>query len=179
VVPDLVRSKHGRTRRTLTLTAVLALTLAAVALGSAGSLKLNGHANATLGKTIVINPAGRTLYALSGETSHHLLCKQSCFHTWPPLTVPSRSTKVSLGSGVHGKLGLIRRSNGSLQVTLRGLLLYRFSGDHATGETNGDGIEADGGTWHAATAAAVPTPAPMTPTPPPTPTPSPSPPYKY
>jgi predicted lipoprotein with Yx(FWY)xxD motif len=172
VVADVVPSKHSRTRRTLALTAVLALTVAAVALGSAGSLKLNGHANSTLGRTIVINPAGRTLYALSGETSHHLLCKQSCFHTWPPLTVPSRSTKVSLGSTVHGKLGLIRRSNGSLQVTLRGLLLYRFHGDHAAGETNGDGIEADGGTWHAAAAGATaapttPTPAPMPPTTPP------------
>lgn len=164
MVPELAASGRGRARRTLAFAAVLVLALAAVALGSAGSLKLNGKANATLGKTIVINPAGRTLYSLSGETTRHLLCKPACFHTWPPLTVPSRSTKLSLGSGVHGKLGLVKRSNGALQVTLRGMLLYRFSGDHAKGEANGEGIEADGGIWHAATAAATPASAPTTPT---------------
>lgn len=168
MTPDLEPRRQLRAPWTLGLAVLLAVALSAVALGSAGTLKLGGRADAGLGKTIVVNPAGRTLYSLSGETAHHLLCKGACLRTWPPLTVPSRSTKLALGSGVHGKLGLLRRSNGTLQVTLRGTLLYRFSGDHAKGDTNGDGIEADGGTWHAAAAAATPaaTPPATTETPP-------------
>jgi predicted lipoprotein with Yx(FWY)xxD motif len=170
MIPEVTTSKRTHTRPTLALTAVLTVALAAVALGSTGSLKLNASANATLGKTIVINPAGRSLYSLSGETTHHVICKQACVRFWPPLIVPSSTTKVSLGSGVHGKVGLLRRSNGSLQVTLRGMRLFRYSGDHAKGDANGEGIEEHPGIWHAVTAAAV------APTPPPSTT---SPPYSY
>ena len=50
---------------------------------------------------------------------------------------------------MQGHLGILRRSNGTLQVTLRGLPLYRYSKDHAKGDANGEGIESFGGTWHA------------------------------
>jgi hypothetical protein len=63
----------------------------------------------------------------------------------------------------------VRRSDGRLQVALRGRPLYRFSGDHAKGEANGEGIESFGGTWHAVTAATkVPATTPKTPSPTPT-----------
>jgi predicted lipoprotein with Yx(FWY)xxD motif len=90
---------------------------------------------------------------LSPETTSHLLCKSSeCLKFWPPVTVPSRSTKLKAGAGVHGKLGILHRSNGVLQVTLRGMPLYRYSGDHAKGEANGNAIKSFGGTWHAMSA---------------------------
>ena len=170
MIPDRRFKATRGTRRTLPLTALVAVGLSAVALASTGTTRLSGAANAGLGKTIVTAPSGRTLYALSAETTHHLLCKGACLRTWPPLTVPSRSTKVTLGGGVHGTVGLLRRSNGSLQVTLRGKPLYRFSGDHSKGDAKGEGIEADGGTWHAFTAAATPTPPPTN---------TPVPPYEY
>jgi predicted lipoprotein with Yx(FWY)xxD motif len=72
-----------------------------------------------------------------------------CLALWPAVTVRSRAVKLQAGSGVHGRLGLVRRSNGTLQVTLRGMPLYRYSGDSARGEANGDGIKSFGGTWHA------------------------------
>ena len=85
---------------------------------------------------------------------HHLLCASAeCLKAWPPLTVPSRKTKLKAGPGVQGHLGILRRSDGRLQVTLRGRPLYRFSGDSAKGEANGEGLESFGGTWHAVTAA--------------------------
>jgi hypothetical protein len=37
------------------------------------------------------------------------------------------------------------------QVSSGGLPLYRFSGDAAAKQAKGDGINAFGGTWHAAT----------------------------
>lgn len=116
--------------------------------------------NATLKETVVVNGQGRTLYALSPETTHHLLCTSSeCFNHWPPLTVRSAKVKLKAGPGVHGALGVLRRSNGSFQVTLRGLPLYRYAEDHAKGDAKGEGIESFGGTWHAITASASSTKA--------------------
>jgi predicted lipoprotein with Yx(FWY)xxD motif len=82
--------------------------------------------------------------------------------------VHSRAVKLLAGHGVEGHIGLLRRSDGKLQLTLRGLPLYRFAGDSAAGEANGEGIKSFGGTWHAvrakahstATPPSMPSPAP-------------------
>ncbi|HEX9482856.1 MAG TPA: hypothetical protein VF927_12205 [Solirubrobacteraceae bacterium] len=188
MLPERNATTHGprqttRARRQLLLIGLLGMlavsALPAVAALAASTLTVKSAANSTLGKTVVVNPAGRTLYSLSGESSHHLLCKSSeCAHFWPPLVVPSRATRLKDGAGVHGTLGLIRRPSGSLQVTLRGKPLYRFSGDHSSGQANGEGIRSFGGTWHAVTASATVTaPPPTSPSPPMSP-PS-TPPYGY
>ena len=168
--------------------AALAVSLAAFAVASTTTLKLATAPSATLGKRVAVNPQGRTLYALSPETAHHLLCRAACLRFWPPLTVPSRATKLKLGGGLHGRLSLLKRSGGALQVTLNGRPLYRYSGDRGRGQVHGEGIVSFGGTWHAVavagTAPASPAPAPMPPpytypatgtTPAPAPTPAPMP----
>jgi predicted lipoprotein with Yx(FWY)xxD motif len=130
--------------------AVAAITVAATALAAGSSLTLSSNASSMLGKPVVVNPQGRTLYKLTPETSKHLLCKsKECLTNWPPVTVKSAKTKLKAGSGVKGKLGLLHRSNGTLQVTLNGLPVYRYSGDSAKDDVNGEGIESFGGTWHA------------------------------
>lgn len=160
------RTQHS-TRRLRALAGLLGALLAAAALAggalAASTLTVGSANNTTLGETVVVNPAGRTLYSLSGESTHHLLCKSSeCAHFWPPLTVPSRSTGLKAAAGVHGALGLLRRPNGSMQVTLRGKPLYRYSGDKGPDQAAGEGIHSFGGTWHAVTASASPpAPAPM------------------
>jgi predicted lipoprotein with Yx(FWY)xxD motif len=137
----------------IAVTAVLIGSLTATALATSTALTLGSASNATLGKSLVVSSQGRTLYALSPETSKHLLCKNSkCFSHWPPLTVESGKTKLEDGAGVQGRLAILKRSNGMLQVTLRGLPLYRYSGDHAKGQANGEGLESFGGKWHAVTA---------------------------
>jgi predicted lipoprotein with Yx(FWY)xxD motif len=147
--------------------------LAAGAIAFGGAVKLGASPNATLGKTIVVNPAGRTLYSLSTETAHHLLCRAGqCLSLWPPLTVASRSTRLSKAGGVQGKLGLLRRANGALQVTLAGKPVYRYRPDSARGQVGGEGLRLAGGVWHAitaTTAATTPTMTPTTPSPPTTP----------
>jgi predicted lipoprotein with Yx(FWY)xxD motif len=184
-----VLPRHFSSRLLAGLAAVL------VSVGTAGAVALAGSpkpivktsANKTLSKTIVINPAGRTLYALSPETTHHLLCKEAyCLELWPPLILP-HGARLLAAKGVQGKLGLLRRSGGREQVTLRGKPLYRFTEDHKSGDAHGEGLESFGGTWHAVTASATQTPASTTPTktepapsPMPAPTPSPAPgPYGY
>jgi predicted lipoprotein with Yx(FWY)xxD motif len=160
--------------------ALVPAALAAVAL-AASTPTVKTAANKTLNETVVVNPAGRTLYALSPETTHHLLCKEAyCLELWPPLILP-HGAKLRAASGVKGKLGLLRRSGGRMQVTLRGKPLYRFNEDHKAGEANGEGLQTFGGTWHAVTAAAsAPAANPTTPmTPTPVPAPAPTPGYGY
>src|SRR6202167_1067348 len=137
----------------LTLTVVAMF--AAMALASSSAAPTVGSVtNAKFTEKIVVDAHGRTLYALSPETTHHLLCKSSeCLKFWPPLTVHSRRSKLMAGSGVRGHLGILRRSNGMLQVTLGGLPLYRFSGDSAKVAANGENIHSFGGTWHVVSAA--------------------------
>jgi predicted lipoprotein with Yx(FWY)xxD motif len=164
--------------------AVVALA-AAIALAAPGTVRINSTSNSNLGERVAVNAQGMTLYALSPETTSHLLCKSSeCLSFWPPVTVPSRKTKLKAGSGLQGRLGVFRRSDGRLQVTLRGLPLYRFANDHAKGEANGQGITSFGGTWHAVSASASstsppPTSPPPTSPPPTSPPPSPPPGYGY
>jgi predicted lipoprotein with Yx(FWY)xxD motif len=166
------------------ITGVLVVSLAAFALASGVAPTVGSASNSKLGEQITVDAQGRTLYALSPETTHHLLCKSSeCLKFWPPLTVRSSKTKLKTGSGVHGHLAILRRSNGVLQVTLGGLPLYRYSGDHAKGEANGQHIHSFGGTWHVLPATGGATSAPGTPTTPATSTtpttPSSSPGYEY
>ncbi len=157
-------------------TLVFASSLAAMVLAAGNATTVSSASSSTLGEQIVVDAQGRTLYALSPETVRHLLCKSSqCLKFWPPLTVSSSKTKLLTGPGVHGHLAILRRSNGVLQVTLGGLPLYRYSGDQAKGEANGQNIHSFGGTWHVLSATGSSSPA--TPTKPTTPSPTPE--YGY
>ena len=149
---------HAKTFGAARLTAICAalawsLALAAIALGARTGFIVTSSHSAKLGEQIVVDSHGDTLYALSPETAQHLLCKsKECFKFWPPLTVSSRRAKLKGGPGVKGDLGLLWRKHGVFQVTLRGMPVYRFSGDSAPGDTNGQGIKGFGGTWFAVTA---------------------------
>ena len=119
----------------------------ATATSNAGA-SVDAAANSKLGQTIAVDAQGDTLYVLSPETTSHLLCTSAeCLTAWPPLTVSS-STSTPTASGVKGHLGVLKRSNGTEQVTLNGMPLYRFAGDNSSGEANGEGLASFGGTWY-------------------------------
>lgn len=146
------RPRRRRGARALLAVAALALVLAgsltALALASSSGSVVSSASSSHLGK-IVVDSQGRTLYVLSPETTHHLLCKSSeCLKFWPPLTASSSKTKLVASGGVHGSLGLLNRGKGVLQVTLNGEPLYRYAGDHAKGQANGQDIHSFGGVWH-------------------------------
>jgi predicted lipoprotein with Yx(FWY)xxD motif len=106
--------------------------------------------NAGLNKTIYVDSKGRTVYVLTPETKSNLLCKSTdCLSNWPIVTVKSAHAKPVAGSGVKGKLGVLKRGK-KFQVTLAGKPLYRFAGDSAKGDAKGVGISSFGGTWHLA-----------------------------
>ena len=144
------RSAEGRHRASRRVAFVALAALFVFALGA--TIALAAHAkrqpaprpevdsahNATLSAKVAVDSKGRTLYALSGETAHHLKCSTAQYlKFWPPLTVASAKAVLKDGPGVDGKLGTLKRPGGVVQVTLRGLPLYRFLGDQSGGSANG------------------------------------------
>lgn len=124
----------------------------------------------SLGKVVLTNNAGRTLYSLSAETKGRFICTdKACLALWRPLVVPAGTKPTG-----PAKLGTVKRPDGRTQVTFKGRPLYAFAEDRKTGEANGEGFK-DVGTWHAAVladASSAPE-SPPQPTPPPYPYPSP------
>jgi len=154
-------------------TAALAVIAAAKSPATLGTAK-----NATIGRAIVVDAHGLTVYELRPETAHHLLCRKAtgCFLSWPPVRVASARTKPTAVRGVRGRLGILRR-NGIFQVTLGGRPLYRFAGDASRrGMANGQGIHSFGGIWHVVVAGSTTN---TSSTPPTRATTPPTTPYKY
>jgi hypothetical protein len=82
------------------------------------------------------------------------VCTGGCASLWPPLTVPAGTTKVAGGAGVSSSdLGIIMRTDGSHQITYKGMPLYTYTGDTKPGQASGQGV---GGTWFVVTAFAIP-----------------------
>jgi predicted lipoprotein with Yx(FWY)xxD motif len=133
------------------IVAVVALSSASGSTTAAATVK-RGHA---LGKTVLVNRSGRTLYSLSAETHGRFICNGSCLSLWHPLTVKHGQKPTG-----PVKLGTIRRSNGQTQVTYKGKPLYTFAGDHKAGDAKGEGFK-DVGVWHAAVVGAAAKQAPQ------------------
>mgnify|MGYP001319081556 CR=1 FL=1 len=136
-------SRIRRSAAAVALAAALATLAAAPAGAGAATVVKAGHAG---GKSVVVNSRGRTLYILAPETVKRLLCTGSCLSAWVPLRT-GKSTKLTAGKGVKGKLGRFSRGGGSYQVTLRGLPLYTYVGDSGAGTATGNGLKSFGGTW--------------------------------
>src|SRR4029077_18946136 len=100
--------------------------------------------NATLGSVVLVNAQGMTLYSLSGEQNGKFICTSSaCLQVWHPLSAPTETPSGSVSS-----LGTVKRSDGTEQVTYKGMPLYTFAQDQKPGDANGQGIK-DVGTWTA------------------------------
>lgn len=95
------------------------------------------------GATVLTNAKGFTLYTFALDTAGKSNCNGSCAHYWPPLHGPATA-----GHGVTGKLGTIKRSDGSTQVTYNGHPVYTYVGDTAPGQAHGNGLKLSGGIWH-------------------------------
>ena len=133
---------------------LLALMLAAgaIAVLSAAQAKtpratLKSESVTSVNASVLADAKGRTLYRLKPETPKHLLCtSRACLAVWPAATVKSKSTKVTLPSGVTGTVGFLKRGT-RYQLTFRGVPLYRYAGDSGARQANGQHIHSFGGTW--------------------------------
>jgi predicted lipoprotein with Yx(FWY)xxD motif len=93
----------------------------------------------------VVNGSGRTLYRFDKDSASPPAsnCTGACAQLWPPVLV---GTQISLSGVDRSLLGTIKRPDGSVQLTLHGWPLYRYAGDSAPGQINGEGLD---GSWFA------------------------------
>jgi predicted lipoprotein with Yx(FWY)xxD motif len=147
------------------MVAACAGTGAASAAGSAGSSvrvvssPSTGSSSTALktrkinGVTVLTNAKGFTLYWFAPDASTKSNCNGSCAAIWPPVKGPATA-----GPGVTGKLGTIKRSDGSTQATYNGHPLYTYVADTAPGQARGNGLNVNGGLWHEVTASGAAAP---------------------
>jgi predicted lipoprotein with Yx(FWY)xxD motif len=162
------RKEHGmtRTRRISYLAGAAAVLLAVLVVAgcggsgssatptlpktSDGQAATLGISNGDLGK-VLVDSQGRTLYLFEKDTGTTSTCTGECAVDWPPLLANGTPT---LGSGASASLiGTSKRADGGSQVTYNGHPLYRFENDKKAGDTNGEGLNAFGGSWFAVSAA--------------------------
>jgi predicted lipoprotein with Yx(FWY)xxD motif len=98
---------------------------------------------------VLVDSSGQALYMSDQEAAAgKILCTGACNSFWEPLTA---NGNVTSSGSVPGKLGTVKRPDGTMQVTYNGDPLYSFTQDQA-GEVTGDGVkDAFNGqqfTWH-------------------------------
>ena len=139
--------------RLTTLLALLAVSAVLAACGGSDSSKSSSSAS-SVGSTVVasakkakvgsviVDAQGRTLYRFTAEAQGVPVCTGACVGTWPPAV-------VTAASGLPRHVATVRRpDDGKLQLTYDGHPLYRYAGDRAKADANGEGV---GGQWFAVT----------------------------
>ncbi|MCD9195047.1 hypothetical protein [Streptomyces albireticuli] len=98
---------------------------------------------------VVVNGAGFTLYRFDKDTASpsKSTCDGACAVTWPPVVV-APGGKIFLDGVDRSKVGVVKRADGTRQVTIGGWPVYRFAKDTKPGDTKGQGV---GGTWFGVT----------------------------
>jgi predicted lipoprotein with Yx(FWY)xxD motif len=101
--------------------------------------------------TVLTNAKGFTLYSFAPDTATKSACNGPCATSWPP-------QKAS--ATVKSPYAMIKRTDGSTQLTFHGHPLYTFTGDTSPGQANGNGVNAFGGLWHEVPASGGAAPSP-------------------
>lgn len=97
---------------------------------------------------VLTNTNAQTLYYLTSDTVAAPACAGQCLNNWPPLVLASGDP--GSGASLPGKLTVATSPNGRV-VLYNGHPLYTFVRDKTSNDSNGEGINAFGGTWHVAT----------------------------
>ena len=158
-------------RRLLTAGAALAATVVLTACGgddggSSASAPARGATTTVAIKQVegigrvLVDASGMALYSSDVEADGKVRCTGACTSFWQPLTLHSGAPTAPAGAGT---LDVIRRPDGTKQVTAGGKPLYTFSED-APDMVEGNGFtdDFDGHhfTWSAALAGGRSAPAP-------------------
>ena len=152
-------------KRLIITAAAVAATLALAACGSSNDNSSDTTPAATggSGKTVsvksvdgvgnvLVDAEGMALYSSDEEAGGKILCDSGCLSFWTPLKAGS-STPTADSS--VGKLSVVKRPDGTKQVTANGKPLYTFKED-SPGNAKGNGFKDDFDgqhfTWHAVVA---------------------------
>jgi predicted lipoprotein with Yx(FWY)xxD motif len=93
----------------------------------------------------LVDGQGRTLYVLDGEPKGTSGCYDACATAWPPLATIGDPTAG--GEAVAKDLSTSTRTDGITQVLYDGHALYTYAQDSGPGQTTGQGLTQQGGTW--------------------------------
>jgi predicted lipoprotein with Yx(FWY)xxD motif len=96
---------------------------------------------------LVVDREGFTLYRFDNDTPGNSTCVDACLSTWIPVTVDP-AARLALDGIDTSRVGLVRRAEGTFQLTINNWPVYRFAGDTQPGRNTGHGI---GGKWFAIT----------------------------
>lgn len=110
---------------------------------------LTANSTAQLG-TVVVDGQGYTLYRSDKDSTKPPTsnCSGECAQKWPPV-LATPGTPLTVDGVEQEAVGTINRPDGTIQLTLNGWPVYRYSGDPQPGATTGQGV--DGGVWAAVT----------------------------
>jgi predicted lipoprotein with Yx(FWY)xxD motif len=99
---------------------------------------------------VLVSSGGMALYSSDVEADGKIACTSGCTSFWKPLTADGA---MPMGAQGVGKLGTVKRPDGSMQVTAAGKPLYTFVQD-SPGKVTGNGFSDEFGgqkfTWSAA-----------------------------
>jgi predicted lipoprotein with Yx(FWY)xxD motif len=112
---------------------------------SSGGSETIGTSSTNMG-TFLTGASGRSIYLWLGDHGMASSCSGACASVWPPVTTMGTA---KAGAGVDAaKLGTIKRSDGTTQVTYAGHPLYYYASDTAKGQTNGEDVNGFGAIWY-------------------------------
>ncbi|HYZ29008.1 MAG TPA: hypothetical protein VE570_08145 [Thermoleophilaceae bacterium] len=98
--------------------------------------------------SVLVDRGGKALYSPEQEAGGKIVCTGACLSFWQPLMAGSGKPSAPAGAP---QLGVIKRPDGSKQLTAGGKPLYTFSED-SPGKVTGDGFKDDFSgrtfTWH-------------------------------
>jgi predicted lipoprotein with Yx(FWY)xxD motif len=91
---------------------------------------------------ILVDTEGMTLYVTLNDTGGVPTCVDACARTWPPFVADAVEPPAQFDITDFEQVPL---PDGTFQIVYKGHPLYRYSGDRAPGDTNGQGMD---GVWY-------------------------------
>ena len=106
---------------------------------ASGTATVSTAQNAKIGKAILVNSNGMTLYVWDNDkTAGKASCTGGCATAWPPLDVTGTPT---YGSGLSAAMfSTVTGPNGEKQLAVNGKPLYMWAGDKAAGDATGQNV---------------------------------------
>ncbi|MER8395223.1 hypothetical protein NKH10_25620 [Mesorhizobium sp. M1340] len=121
----------------------IAIGMAALLLGTAGSFAAEAWKEAEVGGTkIYTDASGMTLYTYDKDEAGKSNCYDKCAANWPPL-------KADANAKAEGEWTIVDRTDGTRMWAYEDKPLYTFIKDKKAGDVTGEGV---GGVWHIAKA---------------------------
>jgi len=95
--------------------------------------------------SVLVDGKQLTLYGLTNDADGTSTCVDACAAAWPPLTITGTTLPAGLDASVFS---VVSRPDGTHQLKAGKWPLYRYVGDAAPGDVNGQG---SGGVWFVVT----------------------------